>query len=138
MAEHTAQASKQPIVVGADRDVAVGAANRLIRRVHPVSGSQRRRSSWSREILGGLPHRQRDARLRPASVDVLADAGRVAMMQRREDAGRGEQRRAKIGQRDAGLHRRAARLARHRHDAGDALRDQIEAALRADSGPVWP
>ncbi len=54
------------------------------------------------------------------------------MMQRREDAGHREQPRAEIGQRNARLDRRAARLAGDRHDPGDALRDEIETAL----GPI--
>ena len=52
-------------------------------------------------------------------------------------AGQREQRGAEIGQRHPRFHRRAARFTGDRHDAGDALRDQIEAALRAIR-PVCP
>ena len=51
------------------------------------------------------------------------------MMQRGEHAGDREQSRAEVGQRNARLDRRTARLARNRHDPRDALRDEIETAL---------
>ena len=55
----------------------------------------------------------------------------MTMLERGENADEREEPGAEIGQRHAGLHRRTARLAGHRHDAGHALRDQIEAALAA-------
>ena len=55
-----------------ERDVAVGAADRLVRRVHPVRRAERRRDASAGEILGRLPHRQRDAGVDQRRVDLLA------------------------------------------------------------------
>ena len=53
-------------------------------------------------------------------------------------AGEREEPGAEIGERHADLDRRPARLAGDRHQSRHALRDEIESALRARPGPVWP
>jgi hypothetical protein len=53
----------------------------------------------------------------------------MSVFERGENPNRGKEGGAEIGDRDSGLHRRAVGLAGDRHDAGDALRHQIEAAL---------
>ena len=131
MAQNAGQAAEQPLVGGAYRDVSVSAPNRLVRRVHPVRRSQRGGHAGAGEILGRLPHRQRDAGVHQRRVDLLAGAGAMTMLERRENADEREQAGAEIGDRNAGLDRRPAGLSRDRHDAGDALRDQIEPALGA-------
>src|SRR5262245_30909533 len=55
----------------------------------------------------------------------------MTMLERGEDPDQREQSGAEIGQRNAGLDRRAAGVAGDRHDPGDALGDEIEAALVA-------
>ena len=109
VADHLTQSIEQAIVCRAERDVAVGAADRLIRRVHPVRGAERGRYAAARKIFGCLPHRQRDARVDERRVDLLSGAGALPMMQRREDARDREQARAEIRERHAGFPRRTAR-----------------------------
>src|SRR5205814_6814193 len=64
-------------------------------------------------------------------VDLLAGTGLMPVLDGREDADEREEPGAEIGERDAGLRGRAARLARHRHDARHALGHEIESALAA-------
>ena len=47
------------------------------------------------------------------------------------DASSGEDAGVDVGDRIAGLDRRAVRFARDRHESGEPLRDQVEAALVA-------
>jgi hypothetical protein len=131
MAEHVAQAPEQALVGGAERDVAVGAADCLIRRDHPVRRSQRLRDPDPGEVLGRLPDRKRHAGIDERRVDLLADAAPMAILDGGENADQREQPRAQVGQRYAGLDGRAAGLARDRHDARHALCNQIESALGA-------
>ena len=87
------------------------------------------RNPAPREELRGFPHRQAHAGIEQRRVDELATAGARAIVQRREDAAQREQPGAEIGERQAGLHRRSIGAAGNRHDAGGALRDEIESAL---------
>ncbi len=81
------------------------------------------------EVFGGLPHRERDAGLDERRVDMLADASAITVVEGRQDRRQCEQRGAEIGQRHAHLDRRPAWLAGHRHQSGDPLGDEIEAAF---------
>ena len=62
-------------------------------------------------------------------VDDLAASGLQLVRIRRADAGDREDARVDVGDRIAGLDRRRARLAGDRHEPGESLRDEIEAAL---------
>src|SRR5712664_3864843 len=55
----------------------------------------------------------------------------MTMLQRRENPDEGEEAGAQVGQRHPGLDGRAAGLAGDRHDAGDALGNEIESAFAA-------
>src|SRR5262249_26063953 len=112
MAEHVAETIPEAIVRGAERDVSVGAPNRLIRRVHAMCGPQCSRYAAAGEIFGRLPHRQRDAGVDERRVDLLSPARALAVVQRGENAGDREEPRAQIGERHARLPRRSAGLAR--------------------------
>jgi hypothetical protein len=81
------------------------------------------------EVLGGLPHRQRQAGIEERRVDVLSAAGARAPMKRREDAGERKQSGAEIGDGQTDLHRWTSGLAGDGHDAARALRDEIETAF---------
>jgi hypothetical protein len=129
--EDVTELAEQPLVGGAEGDVSVGAPDGLIRRVHAVRRSQRRGYDAARKVFGRFPHRQRDAGVQQRCVDVLADPRTVSGLDGRQNAHRREEPGAEIGQRHARLHRRTAGLARHRHDPGRALRDQIETAFRS-------
>ena len=83
------------------------------------------------EVFRRLPHRKRDTGFDERRIDSLTAAGAIAMVQRGENSGEREESRAQIGERQPRFHRRAIRFAGHRHDARDALRDQIEPALLA-------
>ena len=71
----------------------------------------------------------------PASTSDVSTcwpfAGAVTRFDGGQDADGGEEAGAQVGERHAGLDRRSAGVAGNRHDAGDALRDEIEAALLA-------
>ena len=97
MPERVAETLKQAIGVGANRDVAVGAPDGLIRRAHPMSRPHRLRRPDPGEVFRRLPHRQRDTRLHERRVDPLTAPGAMAVVQRRENAGQREERRAEIG-----------------------------------------
>ena len=95
-----------------------------MRRTH------RPRRAAGREELRRFPDRERHARFDERRVHVLAESGAMTMLERREDTDGREEARAEIRQRHARLHRRAAAIARDRHDPRHALRNEIEAALR--------
>ena len=120
---------ERALVGGAHRDVAVLAAERLIRGAQAVGRPQRFGHTTPAEVLGGFPYRQRQAGVAERGVDVLAHARAIAVVQRCQDAGECEQARTQVGHGNAGLHRRTSRLAGDRHDARHSLRHQIETAL---------
>ena len=105
-------------------------AKRLVRR-----GQQVRRAGRARRLRRSRsrsPRASTSAAARPPSAtcrrpgprpvfSLCAYAARMPT--------RGEDARVDVGDRVAGLHRRAARLAGDRHQAREALRDQVEAAL---------
>ena len=62
---------------------------------------------------------------------MLADAGTVAALHRRENADQGKQARCQVRHWNTGLDGPAAGFAGHRHDARHALRDQIEAPFES-------
>src|SRR5712691_8591533 len=55
----------------------------------------------------------------------------MTMVERRENPDEGEETGAQVGERHPGLDGRAAGLAGNRHDAGDALGNEIESAFAA-------
>ena len=130
VAEQRAQPLEQPIVGRRQRDVAVGAADRLIRRAHPVRRSHRPAECRRRRNTAPTPTPTAPRPPRPATYRCTGRCPvRGAIVQRGENGREREQPGAEVGQRHADLHRRPARLAGHRHQARHALRDQIEAAL---------
>ncbi len=62
---------------------------------------------------------------------MLSGAGLLTMVQRGQDSDERKEAGAQIGERHARLARRTSGLAGHRHDARDALGNQIEAAFPA-------
>ena len=72
-----------------------------------------------------------DLRLQQRGLHPLALARHFALKQRDQRADRAEQTRGEVGNRDTRAHRSATGLARHRHDAAQALRDLVQA------GPVF-
>ena len=89
--QQVAQPEEQTIVRGAERDEAVRAADGLIGREHAVRRTFRLRDTETGEVLGGFPYRQRNAGFDQRRVDVLAHAGAVAIFQRCQNAGEGEE-----------------------------------------------
>src|SRR5262249_24966545 len=126
--EDLTDTAERTVVRATNGDESVGTAKRLIGRAHTVSGAKPFGNTAPGEILRGLPDRKADAGIEQRRVHVLPTAGRVAMLERRKDADDGEERGAKIGQRNSRLYRRAAGLARDRHDPRHALGYDAEPA----------
>ena len=63
MAEHVRKVRKQPIRTGANRDVAIAAANGLIRREESMRRSERFRRRALREVFRRFPDRERESGL---------------------------------------------------------------------------
>ncbi len=130
MAEHIGNALPVRLVRAADVDVAVARLE--------TPGTARSGCAPIRAGPATLPWRSSSPR---ASTSVAARprsatcrrSGRVpvfeAMRIRSHDAERGEDSRVDVGHGIAVLHRRPPGLAGDRHESGEALRDQVEAAL---------
>ena len=127
VAEHLGGLLPEPIGKGTDRDVAVARANRLVRRAHPVGGSQRAGNAPARPQLRGLPGTVDEACLEQARVDPLATPGAGSSAQRREDAERAERASADVRERHARLGRVSTGLTRDAHDPGCPLHDDVVA-----------
>src|SRR5881628_2082792 len=69
---------------GANGQVAVGRADRLIGRGGLVGGAQRAWHLPGREVAARLPHLQRHSRLEERHIDELAAAGPSTCRERRE------------------------------------------------------
>ncbi len=131
MAEERREIREQPIRAGADRDVAVGAANRLIRRQEPMRRAHRLAAATPLAKNSAASHAES---ARPASRSDVSmywprpvrwrwcSAARIAA------SAKSPAPRSVSGTPD--LDRRPAGLAGHRHQSGRALRDEIESALR--------
>ena len=126
-ADRRAQPLEQRLVVAADRDVAVARAQRLVGRRQPVRGAELARHAAGRPQLRRLPDRQRERALEQRGVDVLAAAGALARVQRREDRDGAEQPGRQVADRDPALDRVAVGLAGDAHHARQPLGDQVVA-----------
>ena len=129
MAQGLAQAPERAVVGGPDGQVAVGAPERLVRRVHAVRRPERLRHPAPREVLRRLPHREGDPGVDERRVDELPAPRAGPREQGGQDAGDGEEGGAEVGHGYPRLDRRAPRLAGDRHEARDALRHEVEAPL---------
>ena len=127
--QHIGDALPVRLVGTADVDVAVGGAERLVRRGEHMARTQRLRrhpgGEEDRRVPVGLLQRGFHQR----GVDHLPAPGLQLVHVRGEDAHRGEDAAVDVCHRVAGLHRRTAGLAGDAHQAREALRDQVEAAL---------
>jgi hypothetical protein len=84
-----------------------------------------------RQLAIGQPHRshigeQIEQAVEHRQFDAPSLAGALAIEQRRQDRLAGEDAAAEIGDRDAGAHRRASRLAGDRHVTADRLNDDVD------------
>ena len=129
MPQGLAQAPERAIVGGPDGQVAVGAADGLVRRVHAVRGPEPLGDAAPREVLRRLPHREGDPGVDERRVDELPEPRARPREQRRQDARDGEEGGAEVGHRYPRLDRWPPRLAGDRHEARDALRHEVEAPL---------
>jgi hypothetical protein len=135
--DRDAEALPEPVVVGAEHEMAVGGLHGLVGRRHAVRRADAARHAAGAPVFGDVPDREGDAGVEERGVDVLALAGRLAADVGGEDGVDREERAADVGDRHARLCRRRVRLAGDRHDARRRLGDQVEARpLRP--GPDWP
>src|SRR3989454_5395596 len=111
---------------GADSEVAVGGADRLVGRRSLVGGTQRPWNLSGREEAPSLPNRQRYSRLEERHVDELPATGQLAYTQRREGADRAVQGADKIADRHADLDRVAVRLTGDRNQPTHRLGHDVE------------
>ena len=107
-------------------EVAVGAAQSLVRRGRLMRGALGLGDLAGREVAARLPDRQRHAALEERHVDELPFAVRGARVQGRYRCQRAVQRAGQVGNRHADLHRLAALGAGDAHQAAHALRDDVE------------
>ena len=125
--DHVAQHVPQLLVVRAHHEIAVRAGHRLVGRGHLVGGAQRLGRLAGAPVFGDVPHRERQRRIEQRRIHILA----LPRSLRADVGGQrgvdGEQRAADVGDRHAGLHRRAAGIAGHAHHARHRLRHQVEA-----------
>ena len=126
--EQRREARPEVVLGGADGEVPVARAERLVRRVQPVRGAESARDLARVPVLRGLPLAQRHARLEERRVDELAAAGDAPGPERGQDADDGEEAGAEVRDRHPDLDGRAAVTARGAHDSAHALRDEIVAA----------
>ena len=94
--------------------------------VERVPRADRLRHLAGREVAGEGVLQDRDLAVEHADVDHLAFAAALALVQRGQDADRRVQAGGDVALRDAGPHRRPARLAGDAHDAAHALDDDVE------------
>src|ERR687895_2042466 len=124
------QALPQPVVVGADRHIAVRRAVRLVRRRPAMPGAGLRGHLAVSEVRAGLPDRPGQRGVHQRDVHVLALAAVATDHlggEDRIDRGRAGR---EVGDGDAHLGGTATGLPGHPHEAGHALRHDVEA------GPV--
>ena len=126
MAQRIAERPPVPWSGGADSEVAVGGADRLIGRRGLVGGTQWPWNLPGREVAPRLPYLQGYSRLKERHVDELPAACLLAYAQRREGADRAVQRADQVADRHADFDRIAVGLACDRHQPAHCLGHDVQ------------
>src|SRR5207253_871770 len=124
--EHSAERPPVAWSGGADGEVAVGGADRLVGSRGLVGGTKRPWDLPGREVAPRLPHLQRYSSLEERHVDELPATGLLAYTQCGEGSDCAVQRADEVADRHADVDRVAVRLARDRHQPAHRLRHDVQ------------
>src|SRR5262245_17015090 len=134
--EHCHQPLPEAIVGAGDEDpLPVTATEVAIRRQRRMGRAERLRHGAGEQKPLSVIVQQGHRSLQEGAVDALAQSGLGPVEQGVADAERGEDAGREVEERDAGPDRRAAGLARDRHDSAECLHERLVAgAVLARSG----